>query len=1788
MPAPMRTLALVPVLLLAVSASAQTGNGAFDAADKYLTEQSNSRACDAFVKFLKDNPEGPLTREAQAKRAFTCMNAGKGGTYYQELRDLADKGEKDFARAWAMWVLGERGERQPADALPLLKQAAGGEGRTAKEARRLYIAASFRAIERNSWDMKQVSARVDGILEMSESAAEKARARFLRGQSQLNNGQPAGEKELLEVGSGSSDWADDALYAVAQQRENQGKYVPALELYDQIVQRFDRQKSNLRDSAASRAADIRRPSINLNVTWFELPGSKPQVTVSFRNVKKSSWSIKRADPGKLNADYASDMKRALAESASETVKTWELALKEPAPHAPGNTTFELELTQAGTYVVDVDAEGQKDREIASIGPNVLVVKTGRDDLVVWHVDSNSGEAVPNSPVHIYARDTRGKSTHLTGTTDATGLARFSWKGTERLYQVVAWAQSGQAWAYANTHSNWYAYNKEHLAYVLSDRPLYKPGEEVGLKLFVRSREDGPSVPVPDAKCTLYVRDPSGRDIAHPELTTNKFGTAFASFKLGKDAQLGPWSGYISCQNVSPQQSQLSFRVEEYKPPEYTVSVSPVGRPKPGDAVKVKVAASFFFGGPVANAQGRAIVRVTGWNHQWAPWPEDVMPAWMMQYGYGRYGGHGKHGRRHYDDDEYGGGYGYYGQLATHTLQFKTGADGTAEIEVPALQNGANQPGLQYQVEVLVTDSSRREVRGTGTVKVSKEAYFADLRTDRLLYRPGEKMTVQLRAEDPNGVPAAPELKVRVARLTEKGVEGQVAEGKAKLAGGKGSLSLPVDAIGPVRVELYDGAAGDKVLATADVWLTDDKKPIVPNRQGFFILTDRGPMKVGQSVRALVVTARPGGHTLLSLETEKMNHVVSVPMNGRSRFVELPVTADLAPNAWLTASRVENQNFQQQQETLLVTGSDVELDVKVAPAKAVTEPSTAMGLTVDPGARAPKGAGFEVALTAVDEALFAIEPEKTDTFVPWFGRRMRQHAVQTSSSLNWKSYRPPRQQAQPITQAAPEEEHRKRDESAGDMKEKSARAGAGMAMAPAALAAPEPAKKMSAKDSKPSESKAELAMDDDRGAGPGGAKNAAEAPVKVRSDFGSSAGWQPALAGSVGAPAKSQVKFTDSLTSWRLIAIVVTDGPHLGIGRATVRTEKPLMVRLQAPRFFVEKDQVVLSAIVSSRLPTAAEVDVSISAPGLKALQPTSKKVTVGPGANVRFDARFEVIDPGDRVVKAVARGGGKADAMEWTLPASVHGAAQRQFWAGRVGDKMGFTFELPEKRKATATKLELTLSPSLLAVMFDGLPYLAQYPYGCTEQTLSKFVPAAIARRAVKDLSLPEGRVPANLDDMVSSGLNRLYGFQHGDGGWGWWQTDKSNQWMTAYAVYGLSLGKDAGLAVDQNAIERGRGWLRDNLGSALNAPETHAFMVFALAQTGGAPKHALDSTFGYRTKLSPKGRALVAMSLLAANDKRARIAVENLDDVVKMAKERADAAVGDAKDAWSTSAAIEATSAVLMAMVRYDVNSPLIKPLVDFLVLRRNGGKWRTTRDTAFAIYALSELARKEAAQLQTGSFSILVNGKEVKRVKYQKGGLDLTEPVLLADSAFRAGKNEVQIRRDGAGTGYYAALLDLYNQDDVIKGRGGDVVVKRSYTLLGRPSTERAQAPTEFGMPVDSGVRVRVDLEVTINKAVEFVMIEDLKPAGLESVLQKSGPEVCAYACTHAELRNDRVAMFLTELPVGTKKLSYELRAEVPGRFSALPARVEAMYAPEITATSDEFRFEVRDAPEAGVAGK
>jgi len=118
-----------------------------------------------------------------------------------------------------------------------------------------------------------------------------------------------------------------------------------------------------------------------------------------------------------------------------------------------------------------------------------------------------------------------------------------------------------------------------------------------------------------------------------------------------------------------------------------------------------------------------------------------------------------------------------------------------------------------------------------------------------------------------------------------------------------------------------------------------------------------------------------------------------------------------------------------------------------------------------------------------------------------------------------------------------------------------------------------------------------------------------------------------------------------------------------------------------------------------------------------------------------------------------------------------------------------------------------------------------------------------------------------------------------------------------------------------------------------------------------------------------------------------------------------------------------------------------------------------------------------------------------------------------------------------------------------------------------------------------VKSGERVETVITVEAKNNYDYLLFEDLKPAGLEAGQLRSGDNVYARELksgalksknstlmnftsgvdftgrsqwVYQELRDRKVALFIDHLPEGVWQISYEMRAESPGAFHALPVRV------------------------------
>jgi uncharacterized protein YfaS (alpha-2-macroglobulin family) len=311
----------------------------------------------------------------------------------------------------------------------------------------------------------------------------------------------------------------------------------------------------------------------------------------------------------------------------------------------------------------------------------------------------------------------------------------------------------------------------------------------------------------------------------------------------------------------------------------------------------------------------------------------------------------------------------------------------------------------------------------------------------------------------------------------------------------------------------------------------------------------------------------------------------------------------------------------------------------------------------------------------------------------------------------------------------------------------------------------------------------------------------------------------------------------------------------------------------------------------------------------------------------------------------------------------------------------------------------------------------------------------------------------------------------------------------------------------------------------------------------------------------------------------------------------------------WSDGG-VEATSFVLRALLAIDPQNKLIEPTTNWLIKNRRGAQWNNTRDTAIVVLTLNDYLRV-SGEIQTASgYELIVNGSTVATKEIT------AEDALSAPTRFdiplelvRDNGNQIVLRRKtGTGPLYFSAQARFFSLEEPLRPAGNEIFVRRQYfklvnhkTLLKGYVSERV--PLNDGESVASGERIETVITVEAKNNYEYLLFEDLKPAGLEAVQVRSGENLFARQIksgglngpnaelmnfkpieftgntrwVYSELRDRKVALFIDHLPQGVWQVSYEMRAESPGRFHALPVLGQAMYVPEIRTNGQEVRINV-----------
>jgi uncharacterized protein YfaS (alpha-2-macroglobulin family) len=1263
----------------------------------------------------------------------------------------------------------------------------------------------------------------------------------------------------------------------------------------------------------------------------------------------------------------------------------------------------------------------------------------------------------------------------------------------------------------------------------------------------------------------------------------------------------------------------------------------------GDSIHVSVDAQYYFGGPVASAQVEYLVYQSPHVHGYLP--ERPYP-WYYEDA-ARY-------NPYYDN--------YYQMVLIKKEKITTDDKGQAYFVIDTSKDSATD--LQYRVEVRVVDQSRREIVASNTIKVTKNAFFAFLQAKNNLYRPGDKAQVTIKTMTANDEPVSVEGKVSVLRnlwrdpvianekvTTPGGYTGQEMLTKFVKTNERGEAVFEFEPNddGYYVVEFTGFDNGQEVKSQASVYVcSKTSKDIGYRYGGLQIITEKDTYQQGDTMRAMIVSDRPDTWVLLTSEADAIYDAELLHLEGSVKLVEIPVTEDFIPNVHLTALSADHYQLKMNSLEIIVPPVKKFLNVTITSDKKTYAPQEEGNFEVKVTDQDGNAADAQLTVGITDAAVYYIQNEYAPDIRQFFYGDKRALAIQTQASFYQRPYiqlvRSENNELA-VGDELDRQKQNRRDEgfATGNTMAMDSLQAAGGARngemldlkkeksslnAPASVAA----KVDSDKDGSNFRARESEARKLEEKADSSGGKGGALAEAQVRTDFRSTVIWLPNLVTTQDGKANFQVKFPDSLTTWR--ATVRAFDANTAIGNITyeVKSKKEMIVRLQAPRFFTERDNVTVSAIVNNYSDQEQKVRVTLESTGINVTDAPVVNITVPAGGEKRVDWKAQAVKAGQAQITVKAQSSTLADAMSRSYPVIAHGI--EKFLAQSVVLKnqdeteqvKEMTINIPKERIKESTALRINLSPSMAANLLDALPYLADYPYGCVEQTMSRFLPAVIVRKTLRDLGLSQQDVEAYISDvlkargdpqghpqtrtdttysqvdtMTKDGLKRLYDFQHSDGGWGWWKDGDSDRFMSAYVVWGLSLARDAGVEVNGQTLSRAVDFLQKNLVEEENDPDMLAWMLHALAQakssSGYEDKHR-QRLWDMRDKLNPYSRALFALSEhRRGNDENSRILAQNLINGIDEDKANQTAHWGEAgiNCRWSEGG-VEATAFVVKALANIDPQSVYLDPAVKWLSLNRRGASWKNTRDTAIAILSLTDYLKATQELSPDYDYQIILNGQTVREGHVNaQNALSFGRIIDIPSENLKDGDNSLQIKIKGKGSLYASAYTKYFTLEEGIKSAGNEIFVSRKYfkqsvkeTLLKGYTDD--WAPLNDGDTLKSGDRVRVDVTMEAKNNYEYLISEDYKPAGLEAValnsgsataiaLDRSGKETKEWVPVYQEFRDQKAAFFIAKLKQGKYILRYELRAEVPGEFHAMPNVAHAMYVPEIRANSDEMRVNVVD---------
>ncbi|MGD0578284.1 MAG: MG2 domain-containing protein, partial [Bryobacteraceae bacterium] len=1396
----------------------------------------------------------------------------------------------------------------------------------------------------------------------------------------------------------------------------------------------------------------------------------------------------------------------------------------------------VKLDQSGVYLLEATDAHRQAQVILIASPMVLLARGEHGKLDIRALDATTGEPRPDASVILL--DTHAKQRIGEATTGPDGLASFPLANPD-LTEFLALAQRGADFA-ALSVGGWSIRpdpgNLQGAVY--TDRPVYRPGHEVQFKAIIRKKIAGTFVLPDERDARITVTNPEGRTVLQKTGTLSDFGTLSSNLKLPESAATG---GYGINVQIGEQGVFGNFTVQEYRKPEYEVRLAAATpRVLQGNSQRITLDARYYYGEPVRAGVVEWHVYRTGW---YPPWHAEEFS------GEGEVEGEG--------ESEFRGQ-----EVSTH--KGSLGPNGKAFLDLPT---ALDQMDRTYTVEAQVTDASGRPVAGRTSFLATVGPFYARVQPTRYFFAPHTSAALRITTTGFDGnpfpnvsftadivlheyhPPVATMLGLNPGRGTSTTRTVLTVQGRTG-ADGQGEVAFTAPESGSYSVELHANAPSGRIVRGTSWFYTSGAGGNWGEQEGVIRITpDKRSYKPGETARLLIITGAPGAWVWVSIESQAVYWSQWIHMRDAAETVEVPIRPEWTPNVFAQAVMIRNGRFWRGQKIIKVPPDHRTLAVKVTPAKTEFRPGEPAAYDLE--ARDPAGhpVQAELSLGVVDEAIYAIERDPLPNLVKAFYDRDWDQ-VFSASSLQWTFFASSGHKSLKLAGLRPQRPF-------GQLK-------------PERPPAP-----------------------------------------KIRKNFPDTAYWIANLRTGADGHGRVQFEFPDSLTTWRATARGITQDTLVGSAVNKVLVRKRLILSFASPRFAVEGDQLTVPVIVRNFLNQPQHVLLTLQAAGADVLSSAPGVFEIEPNGEARFDWRLKAQAAREIKLTGTAVAQGESDGLEITLPVEPWGLPWRSGVSAALSggpsstnDERSLNLLIPDAARPATRHVTLSVAPSIAASMLGSLEFLTNYPYGCTEQTLSSFLPNLVVRGAMKELGAGSvngaaleniGRVDdAALEKMIRAGVKRILDFQNKQGGWGFWREDETDPFLTAYAVWALSLEASLRAANVPYPALQGADLLSNMSTDEDNdRPDLVAWRLHAIEFARGANPQEIGRVWDVRHDLSPQGLALLGIVFLRHNDDRAAEIASRLEGLVKKDNQGARwISKRDLFEPWLRDVDVESTAFVLRFLSRQNPSNPLLPEAARWLAASRdNGPAWNTTKRTAFALYGLTEYL-KVSKELQP-SFKLTVRaaGKTVFEQSFSSS--DVFAPPAHAEVP--AGV-PVEIRKEGSGVAYVSLEGTARLAGDHLEmpsAGSGFQIARELYRLVPQTLNGRIVQHLEpLSGPVHIGETVLLRLTVSALKDQRYLVIDSPLPAGAEPIehdgVYELSPQPPWWTLSWArrDLRDNQAVWYPWRIygwawgDYGIDRAgvySALIRFTNPGTYRLGAARVEAMYQPGLFRATEQLTLEV-----------